>query len=249
MIDPSTKPVPLPIADRDVLRTSRQRVAGRPASKAYDEAELLSDLESRYDFGRWLSARRIVEGFSNDSWFVETEAGDIVMRRSSPLKTRQSARFECALIDHLVGAGYPAPAVLRTRDGDAIVEIDDLEHMAMRKLPGTMYERHDSTHLAVSARALSRYHDLVAGLPTTLSARESSALLDAHAVGPQMLAGAMEVMVPMLDDVARVQAETDAASLTGQMELVWQQARLRLGGPDLPDRPWVVQRDLPPARG
>ncbi|MFZ0142265.1 MAG: phosphotransferase [Aeromicrobium sp.] len=209
--------------DRDILRTSTQRIAGRMLSQQYDEAGVLSALESAYDFGRWLSVRRIDAGESNDSWCVETEAGDIVIRRSSPLKTRQSARFECALIDHLVGAGYPAPAVLRTRDGDAIVEIDDLEHMATRKLPGTMYERHDSTHLAVAARALSRYHHLVAGLPTTLSARESSALLDAHAVGPQKLAGALKVMVPMLGEVGRAQAETDAASLTSQMELVWRQ--------------------------
>ena len=96
MVDREKGSEPAPDAGQDVLRTSTQRVAGRPDSKAYGEADLLSELESRYDFGRWLSARRIEEGYSNDSWFVETEAGDIVVRRSSQLKTRQSARFECA---------------------------------------------------------------------------------------------------------------------------------------------------------
>jgi len=206
-----------------VLRRSTQRVAGRVTKPEYEESAVLSALESHYDFGRWLSARRAEKGFSNDSWFVQTEAGDVVLRRSSPLKTHQSARFECALIDHLVGSGYPAPAVLRTRDGEAIVEMDDLEHMATRMLPGTEYERDDSAHLAVAARALSRYHHLVAGLPTDMSVRESSTLLDAHAAGPQRVADAMTVMAPMMDDAARARAETDAASLTAQMELVWQQ--------------------------
>lgn len=212
-----------PVGSQDLLRRSEQRTTGRVPKPKYDEDAVLSALESRYDFGRWLSARRAEMGFSNDSWFVETEAGDIVLRRSSPLKTRQSVQFECALIDHLVGAGYPAPAVLRTRDGEAIVEMDDLEHMATRMLPGTTYERNDSTHLAVAARALSRYHHLVAGLPTDMSVRDSSTLLDAHAAGPQKVADAMTVMAPMLDDGTRVRAETDAASLTSQMELVWQQ--------------------------
>lgn len=207
----------------DLLRSSEQRTGGRVPTPKYDEDDVLSALESCYDLGRWLSAKRTERAYSNDSWLVETQAGDIFVRRSSPLKTRRSVRFECALIDHLVSAGYPAPAVLRTRDGDAVVEIDGLEHVATRWLPGTMFKRNDRAHLAVAARALSRYHHLVAGLPTDLSARQSSALLDVHTAGLQKLADAMEVNTPMMDDAVRVGAEANAAFLSEQTELVWKQ--------------------------
>lgn len=214
---------PAPEASLDLLRTSAQRVAGRVPTQKYDESSLLAALESRYDFGRWLSVQRSDDGYSNDSWFVETEAGDIVVRRSSSLKTVPAARFECALIDHLVAEDYPAPWVLRTRDGDAWVEVDGRVHLATRKLPGTMYAKGDSTHLAVAARGLGRYHRIVADLPTDLMARESSALRSLHPVGPQRLGDAVGVMAPMLSDTVRVRAEADAAALILEMELVWQE--------------------------
>jgi Ser/Thr protein kinase RdoA (MazF antagonist) len=124
----------------------------------------------------------------------------VVLRRSSRIKTGAAARFEAALIQHLVSCGYPAPSVVHSRVGDASVEVDGLIHMVTRLLPGAPFDEGDSAHLAAAGRGLGRYHALVRDLPTDLSPRESSSVVGLGRRCEARLTQVRTVVEPLLTD-------------------------------------------------
>lgn len=205
---------------QELLRRSVLRDGGRAPRQAFDEVSLLRRLEKEYDLGDWVSWRPTVTGASNDSWFVETERGEVVVRRSHDLKTLQGALFEQALIEHLVACGYPAPLVLPTRVGTGSVVHDGLVHMVMRRLPGAVYDHGSAAHLAEAARGLGRLHSLVAGLPTDQGPAESSTLTVLGPAARRRLTTAFEVVEPLLTDERRVEARRDVDRLVGDMAFV-----------------------------
>jgi Ser/Thr protein kinase RdoA (MazF antagonist) len=208
--EPAAVPTP------QLLRSSAHRQGGRLPSSAVDEAPLFSVLEDAYGLGRWHEWRRTDKGSSNTSWFVRTDAGDVVLRRSHNLKTVAGAEFECALIDHLRGYGYPAPPVHRTRDGAILVQVDGVLHMVMRLMPGRGYD--DSAHLAEVARGLGRYHAIISEL-TVLGEREhSSALASLGRLGQENLYSAVEVAAPLLPPDAGAALRADARFIADRME-------------------------------
>jgi len=216
---------PLPTIDigPDLLRTSVRRNGGRTPSPPYDADAVMHEMERHYGLGLWMSWEPTEKGSSNDSFFIWTEAGSFVVRRSSRLKTIGAAHFECALIDHLLSAGYPAPPVVRTRDGGIRVEIDGRIHMVMRRLYGGPYERADPAHQDGVAHGLGRYHRIVAYLPTDLDARQSSGLTGLAERGHDSFARAVGVVRPLLDSERQVQITNDAAYLESEAESVTRQ--------------------------
>ncbi|MGY1633619.1 phosphotransferase [Geodermatophilus sp. SYSU D01186] len=213
-----TEPAPAP-DDRLLLRSSVPRQGGRLPVEEVDERALVAVLQDVYDLGRWRSWRRTDKGASNISWFVSTDAGEVVLRRSHNLKTVAGAEFECALIDHLRGHGYPAPPVVRTRDGAILVQVDGVLHMVMRLMPGRGYDPADPAHLVAVARGLGRYHAIVSEL--TFSERErSSALASLGQQGQENLYAAVEVVAPLLAPEAGAALREDARFMAEQMELL-----------------------------
>ena len=200
MTDIHDSPVAATDAGPAALRRSVRRSGGRLWSPGFVDTALIEELQTRYDLGRWRSWRRTEAGKSNQSFFVETDAGPVVLRRSSRIKTGPAARFEAALIQHLVGCGYPAPAVVHSRVGDASVEVDGLIHMVTRLLPGAPFDEGESAHLAAAARGLGRYHALVRDLPKDLSARESSSVVGLSRRCEARLTQVRTVVEPLLTD-------------------------------------------------
>ncbi len=213
VLPPAAGPV-----DHRLLPRSVYRQGGRLPSAAIDEDGLVAVLEEAYDLGRWRSWRRTEKGSSNTSWFVGTDAGDVVLRRSHNLKTVAGAEFECALIDHLRGHGYPAPPVVRTRDGAILVQVDGVLHMVMRLMPGQGYDPDDPAHLAAVGSGLGRYHALVAELATPAERAGSSALASLGQVGRENLSAAVEVVAPLLPADAAADLRADARYLADRME-------------------------------
>jgi Ser/Thr protein kinase RdoA (MazF antagonist) len=203
--------------DQVLLTGSVHRDRGRVRPPEFDEARVLAAVEPAYLLGRWHSWRRAELGASNVSWFVETDAGDVVLRRSHPLKTTAGARFECALIDVLCASGFPAPEVQRTRDGEVLVELDGVVHMVMRRLPGTAYDKESPAHLAAAARGLARYHRIVSRIPPLADARGSFELSRLGASGQETLAAAVEVVAAELAADARAALRADARYLAEEM--------------------------------
>ncbi|WP_222267303.1 phosphotransferase [Modestobacter marinus] len=210
-----------PVADPTdhlLLRSSVYRQGGRLPITAIDEDGLFAVLEDAYDLGRWRSWRRTEKGSSNTSWFVRTDAGDVVLRRSHNLKTVAGAEFECALIDHLRGHGYPAPPVVRTRDGAILVQVEGVLHMVMRLMPGSGYDPDDPAHLVAVAHGLGRYHALVSELTVPAERKGSSALASLGPSGRENLYSAVEVVAPLLSPDAGTVLRADARYLADRME-------------------------------
>lgn len=208
---------------QELLRTSVLRDGGRAPRRAFDEVALLRRLEKEYELGDWLRWSPTVTGASNVSWFVETEHGDVVVRRSHDLKTVASARFEQALIDHLVFHGFPAPLVLPTRTGAGFFVHDGLVHMVMRRLPGGPYDRGSPAHLAEAAHGLGRFHALVADLPADQDAVRSSTLTVLSPAARRRVEAAYDVVEPLLADERRTDARRDVDRLVGDMATVHDQ--------------------------
>jgi Ser/Thr protein kinase RdoA (MazF antagonist) len=209
--EPAAAPAP-----QLLLRSSIHRQGGRLPQTVVDEGPLFSVLEDAYDLGRWHEWRRTRKGSSNTSWFVSTDAGDVVLRRSHNLKTVAGAEFECELIDHLRGYGYPAPPVHRTRDGAILVQVDGVLHMVMHLLPGRGYDDH--SNLDAVARGLGRYHAIVSELTIPGEREHSSALASLGQLGQENLYSAVEVVAPLLPPDARTALREDARFLADRME-------------------------------
>lgn len=211
--DPPTAP-----AEHVLLHSSVARQGGRLPATAVDEAVLFPLLQDAYSLGRWRSWRRTDKGSSNISWFVHTDAGHVVLRRSHNLKTVAGARFEFALIEHLRGHGYPAPPIQRTRDGDIHVEVQGVLHMVMGLLPGCAYDPGDPAQLELAARGLGRYHSIVSELSPAGEPHRSSGLASLGQPGQENLYAAVNVVVPLLDLQAAAQLTEDARYLGERME-------------------------------
>ncbi|WP_448613252.1 phosphotransferase [Modestobacter sp. URMC 112] len=209
-----------PVVPDEPFPESVHRQGGRGPRAAVDEAAMVEALAAAYPLGRWRSWRPTELGSSNESWFVETDAGSVVLRRSHPLKTVAGARFECALLDVLRRHGYPAPEVLHTRDGGTTVELDGALHMVMRRLPGTGYDPASPGHLAAAARGLARYHAIVSELTVPGSADPSFLVARLGPAGQAGLAAAVDVVAPQLGTDTRETMRERARSLAGAMEQV-----------------------------
>ncbi|GAA3104305.1 hypothetical protein GCM10010464_79370 [Pseudonocardia yunnanensis] len=210
----TTDPVAAPTPQL-LLRSPVHRQGGRLPCAAVDEGHLFAVLEQAYDLGRWHEWRRTDKGSSNTSWFVRTDAGDVVLRRSHNLKTVAAAEFECALIDHLRGHSYPAPPVHRTRDGAILVQVDGVLHMVMHLMPGRGYD--DPAHLAAVAKGLGRYHAIVSEL-TSSAERHSTALASLGRLGQENLSSAVEVAAPLLPHDGAAMLREDARFIADRME-------------------------------
>lgn len=201
-----------------LLRSSVARQGGRLPVTAVNEPALFPVLEEAYDLGRWRTWRRTDHGSSNMSWFVSTDAGEVVLRRSHNLKTVAGAEFECALLDHLRGHGYPAPPVQRTRDGAILVQVEGVLHMVMRLMPGRAYDAGDAAHLMAVARGLGRYHAIVSELTLPGYRERSSGLATLGQLGQEKLYAAVDVVEPLLDAEAGAALREDARYLADRME-------------------------------
>jgi Ser/Thr protein kinase RdoA (MazF antagonist) len=211
--DPAAAPT-----DRLLLRSSVARQGGRLPVTPVNEPALFPVLEDAYDLGRWRAWRRTDRGSSNMSWFVRTDAGEVVLRRSHNLKTVAGAEFECALIDHLRGHGYPAPPVQRTRDGSILAQVEGVLHMVMRLMPGSAYDPGDAAQLMVAARGLGRYHAIVSELTLPGYRERSSGLATLGQLGQEKLYAAVDVVGPLLAADAGAALREDARYLADRME-------------------------------
>ena len=211
--DPSTES-----GEPMLLQSSVARQGGRIPATIVDEAVLFPLLQNAYSFGRWHSWRRTDKGSSNISWFVQTDAGAMVLRRSHNLKTVAGARFEFALIEHLRGHGYPAPPIQRTRDGAIYFQVQGVLHMVTGLLPGSAYDPGDPAQLELAARGLGRYHSIVSELTPAGEPNRSSGLASLGQPGQENLYAAVNVVVPLLPPQAAAALTEDARYLGERME-------------------------------
>jgi homoserine kinase type II len=128
-------------------------------------AGALDRVRQAYDIGEWLDWRRTPKGTANVSLHVVATSGRYVLRCSNDRKSEASMRFEMRLIDYLRQHGYPVPAVIPTRTGDAYFDDGGRFYLLTGLIVGGPYDTNNPRHLTEAARGLGWYHRLVRSFP------------------------------------------------------------------------------------
>lgn len=112
-----------------------------------------------YDLGNLRSARRAKRGFVNENWVLETTRGRYFLKRRHPhLCNPDVIRAQHALIAHLRGAGFPAPAVVPTASGASFLALHGGCYEIQGYIEGAPYDHASPAHFREAALTLGRYH-------------------------------------------------------------------------------------------
>jgi homoserine kinase type II len=126
--------------------------------------QALNRVLSHYELGGLLSCQRIRHGYVNDNWWVETTTGRYFLkRRHRDLSKPQVIAAQHALIQHLRGAGFPAPVVIPARNGKSFLALENEIYEMHHYIPGVLCDPTDRAHLERAARTLAWYHNAVQG--------------------------------------------------------------------------------------
>jgi homoserine kinase type II len=98
-------------------------------------SEQLSQVAQAFQIGALRSARGIPHGSINTNFRVETATGTYFLRLST-VRSASDLEFESALIKHLSQGGFPAPSLMRTREGHPFLEIAGGRASVFRYLAG-----------------------------------------------------------------------------------------------------------------
>jgi homoserine kinase type II len=160
-----------------------ERPSLTPTDRDVLSSQAVGALRQAYDMGDWLAWQRTPKGSSNVSFFVTASSGRYVLRRSHSRKSIDAIRFEIKLIDYLREKGYPAPALVMTRQQEGYVEHDGILYLMTRFIPGHPYDPENPNHLFASGHGLGLYHRLVKDLPGPYYRRPVPALTTLEPTG------------------------------------------------------------------
>jgi Ser/Thr protein kinase RdoA (MazF antagonist) len=119
---------------------------------------------SCYNLGALRNARRVECGFVNENWDLETSCGRYFLKRRHPhLRNAGVIRAQHTLIARLRRAGFPAPALIPTADGETLLVLDGEYYEIQGYVEGTPYDHDSPAHFRAAALTLGRYHTLVHG--------------------------------------------------------------------------------------
>lgn len=117
-----------------------------------------------YNLGRWRRCTYIERGYVNEKWLLESEKGSFLLkRRRASLREPSLVQGHHALVQHLRGAGFPAPALVRNTRGEPYLlqagEIYELQ----KYVTGDPFDASEPAHLSAAACMLGSYHNAVRG--------------------------------------------------------------------------------------
>lgn len=126
--------------------------------------QVVSTVLAEYDLGGLLRCAYIERGFVNEKWLFETETGQYLLkRRQASLRSLPLVQAQHDLVQHLGSHGFPAPALVHTRDGDTFLSHEGQVYELQQYVPGDPFDPAEPEHLAASARMLGSYHKAVRG--------------------------------------------------------------------------------------
>lgn len=149
----------------------------------------ISDLLTYYALGDLLSCQRVERGYVNENWIIDTTTGRYFLKRRHPsLRDPHRLNAQHVLVQHLNAAGFPAPAIIPTRDGSTFLDLDDEVYEIHSFIDGTIGDIRRPAHFAAAARTLGWYH-------TTVEGFDHQDLHPKRRYGPSGLAQVVEQLV------------------------------------------------------
>jgi homoserine kinase type II len=119
---------------------------------------------AQYGLGAFRHCAPIKRGYVNEKWLLETEKGQFLLkRRHASLRRPSLVQAQHALVQHLRRAGFPAPALVRTRYNNTCVVHGGEVYEVQDYVPGDLFDAEKPPHLAAAACMLGFYHNAVRG--------------------------------------------------------------------------------------
>jgi homoserine kinase type II len=117
-----------------------------------------------YDLGELRTAWRIESGFVNETWGLETTLGRYFLKHYHPsLRHPEVIRAQHMLVENLRKAGFPAPVILPSCNGETLLVLDGEFYEIQRYIEGTLYDHDRPAHFREAALTLALYHTHVKG--------------------------------------------------------------------------------------
>jgi homoserine kinase type II len=115
-----------------------------------------------YRLGAFQNSKYVDQGYVNEKWLLHTQRGQYMLkRRHSSLRELSVTQAQHALVRHLHRVGFPAPALVRTRDGNTSLLHRGEVYELQEYIAGDPFEAANPAHLEAAARMLGIYHNAV----------------------------------------------------------------------------------------
>jgi homoserine kinase type II len=120
---------------------------------------------SYYNIGTLQSTNPACRGYVNETAFAQTTEGQFVVRRNHRRLSETVHRYRHQLINHLREKHFPTPALMRTRDGDTLLELDGRFYEVMTFIRGEDFNHARPQQVVSVGATLARYHTIVHDFP------------------------------------------------------------------------------------
>lgn len=175
------------------------------------ERPVLEDFLAPYELGRLRDFRGIAEGSENSNFFVSLEKGEFVLTlvERGPV---QDLPFFIELLDVLHDAHLPVPYALRTRDGEALRQLEGKPALLQPRLAGRHEHTPNNHHCSEVGELLARLHlatrERVIERPSDRGL--SWMLKEGQAFQSHLSGNAARLLANALEEIARLLAEQPA---------------------------------------
>jgi homoserine kinase type II len=118
-----------------------------------------------YELGDLRSIRIAPHGLVNETAFAETSLGKYVIRRNQRRLGRASLSLRHRLMAWLQARGFPVPRLIRSRDGDTVVEVQDRLYEVTVFVEGDDFNIERKNQVRNAGTILASYHRAVREFP------------------------------------------------------------------------------------
>ncbi|MNO80060.1 Homoserine kinase [compost metagenome] len=172
------------------------------------ERPVLEEFLAPYGLGRLTDFRGIAEGSENSNFFISLEQGEYVLTlvERGPV---QDLPFFIALLDVLHSADLPVPYAVRTRDGEALRQLQGKPALLQPRLPGRHERQPNAHHCAEVGTLLARLHLATRGAILERPSDRGLAwmLHEGQAISSHLPEHSRALLENALEEIARLLAE------------------------------------------
>lgn len=125
----------------------------------------ITTLFSAYDLGPPLQVSHARHGYVNETAFVTTRYGRVVVRRCHAKLGVGAAEYRHGLMAHVRNAGVAVPEVIRNRDGKTVTMLDGRVWEVQEFIAGDDFTPGCMAQAYSVGQLLAEYHSAIAGFP------------------------------------------------------------------------------------
>lgn len=127
--------------------------------------EALSSFLSDYDLGNPRSFKGIAEGVENSNFYLETDRGRYILTLFERRVDPQDLPYFIELKRHLASKGFPCPAPVEARDGEALRKLEGQPAVIVTFLDGLSPRVPNTAQCRSMGAGLARMHNTLADFP------------------------------------------------------------------------------------